>query len=767
MRGPRFVVVLGLAAVLGACSSGLEQAKKAAPGRANGNVQTGLFAVGESQRFSVTEHAAAGGVIPSAVRPREVIFQAFVTEARADTELGLGAFADSNAVADLFVAAVVREDVDPNAFSYSLLGKMRHPRCISCHSIDSDSTWVRRQEDGTFDVLPPKVHAGDPVDATIASTCATMGCHDGDPLRQENELIGDDIEEEWVGPKNKFDFRPDSALQLANRLRTMDSTHVRFDGRVHWALIGGDRPGGPASDDHDARDELEDFDGVNRLVPGGRAAFLDQVDLFRGLKAPTDTRDAIAARALVSRAATGNQTSDAAPSAPSVAYVPAPDFDEFSTNARAGTLYVAYVSAATDLIATGADTNGAPDVFLATLEVRATGASGIGPLALKHESTTLVSNQAGSEFVGASGISGNPHLDATGRYIVFESNAADLGMDTAYTKNNGAGDADIFLWDRTAGTSTLVSAAGPLPSTDGGNGDSRNPRIVSGGGAVVFDSEATSFDTTPPDGNGVRDVFLTTVGDTNFAESHEIASLTDAGVQAAAVSYNADLAALGEEVFVVFESLSTFGEAGVATYDDQNRDGNVGGDPVSNHVFLRRPTGADRTVLLTANALSPEGETGADGDSTRPRFGGNARYVAFETRARNLDEYYNRAPEFDRTSDRQAYSDENYFPDIILADLRDLLSAGGGVSDIALRGISVSVDAEYGNGESVAPVFGTFAGSPSFSEVGFVTFLTRSTNLGAADAALTDYEFAKGTPVLDPPLRFREPSPVLVWHAGL
>src|SRR5207248_2414882 len=66
------------------------------------------------------------------------------------------------------------------------------------------------------------------------------------------------------------------------------------------------------------------------------------------------------------------------------------------------------------------------------------------------------------------------------RYVVFESAASNLAV------GDTNGNADIFLRDRVAGTTTLISH-----STNGvcGNGPSRYPKISDHGKTVVFQSE--------------------------------------------------------------------------------------------------------------------------------------------------------------------------------------------------------------------------------------------------------------------------------------
>ena len=81
-------------------------------------------------------------------------------------------------------------------------------------------------------------------------------------------------------------------------------------------------------------------------------------------------------------------------------------------------------------------------------------------------------------------ISDQPRISATGRFIVFESNAMNLvPVDTNSRR-------DVFLFDRALGTMEIVDVA-----VDGAQSDatSRNPAVSSDGRYVAFDSGATNL----------------------------------------------------------------------------------------------------------------------------------------------------------------------------------------------------------------------------------------------------------------------------------
>lgn len=127
------------------------------------------------------------------------------------------------------------------------------------------------------------------------------------------------------------------------------------------------------------------------------------------------------------------------------------------------------------------DTNGISDVFVRDLQAG---------------TTRLVSTSA--DGGSADGPSDGPALTADGRYVVFNSGAANLvAGDT-----NGA--YDVFRTDLRTGTTTLVSR-----SSSGAQGDNNsiNPTITPNGKIVVYGSDATNL--TAGDTNEQTDLFVT------------------------------------------------------------------------------------------------------------------------------------------------------------------------------------------------------------------------------------------------------------------
>ena len=139
--------------------------------------------------------------------------------------------------------------------------------------------------------------------------------------------------------------------------------------------------------------------------------------------------------------------------------------------------YVAFESLATNLVA--GDSNGVWDVFVRNL---ATGAT-------SRVSVSSASEQAGDSSYGAA-------ISSDGQYVVFASLAGDLSASDTTVSS------DIFVRDRTAGTTSLVSVDS---GGDQGDSHSYSPTISGDGLVVAFVSEAD--DLVAGDTNGQPDAF--------------------------------------------------------------------------------------------------------------------------------------------------------------------------------------------------------------------------------------------------------------------
>src|SRR4051794_10141032 len=146
------------------------------------------------------------------------------------------------------------------------------------------------------------------------------------------------------------------------------------------------------------------------------------------------------------------------------------------------------------------------------------------------------------------GASSQPSLSSDGSLVAFTSSATNLV--TGGTDANNA--TDIFLYDRNAGTTVVVShAAGG--TTTSANAASFDPVVSSDGRFVVFQSDATNLITGGTDANAATDVFLYSVGSGAITLiSHAAGALTTA---ANAISFPATISPNGN--FVAFASGGT------------------------------------------------------------------------------------------------------------------------------------------------------------------------------------------------------------------
>ncbi|HTR40196.1 MAG TPA: hypothetical protein VMH87_01095, partial [Pseudomonadales bacterium] len=145
-----------------------------------------------------------------------------------------------------------------------------------------------------------------------------------------------------------------------------------------------------------------------------------------------------------------------------------------SVSVSSNGLFIAFTSEGS-LVAN--DTNGLRDVYLRDV--------------VNHTNILVSVNTNG---VAASGISGEPSVDASGRYVVFSSSALDLAPGATNNIN------DIYIRDMVAGTTQLISQNA---SGTGGNNASTTPLISSDARYVLFYSLAYNFSAANFSGNNL------------------------------------------------------------------------------------------------------------------------------------------------------------------------------------------------------------------------------------------------------------------------
>jgi Tol biopolymer transport system component len=244
--------------------------------------------------------------------------------------------------------------------------------------------------------------------------------------------------------------------------------------------------------------------------------------------------------------------------------------------------YVAFWSWATNLVP--GDTKGKADVFVRDRLTDTT------------ERVSVTSTEAEANGASPSIINGDSlDLSDDGRYVTFTSSATNLGAD-ANTLS------DVFVRDRTAGTTTLVSVSSAEAV---GGSDSYAPSMSANGRYVAFESDAANLVT--PDTNSGRDVYVRdlTAGTTIRA------SLADNDTQPTGQSFNGWISDNGLRVAFASTAKMATGDANA-----------------SSDVYVRTLASASTTLVSKVN-----GSSTAAGDSRLPRINdsGTVAFVSSST----------------------------------------------------------------------------------------------------------------------------------------
>lgn len=170
--------------------------------------------------------------------------------------------------------------------------------------------------------------------------------------------------------------------------------------------------------------------------------------------------------------------------------------------------YIAFGSHATNLV--GGQSGSAPAPACVYLYDRVAGAA------------VMVSHNNASQIVPGNSLSYLQSFSADGRFVAFNSQADNLiaGGTDANSAN------DCFVWDRTTATVTLISHAAGAP-LNAGNGASSGPKVSGDGNWIAYSSSATNLIAGVTDANTGTDVFLyNRVAGTTTLVSHASGSAT-------------------------------------------------------------------------------------------------------------------------------------------------------------------------------------------------------------------------------------------------
>jgi Tol biopolymer transport system component len=224
--------------------------------------------------------------------------------------------------------------------------------------------------------------------------------------------------------------------------------------------------------------------------------------------------------------------------------------------------------------------------------------------------TTQVSRESAADGgQTAQGSSDDPSISANGRYVAFESDAANLSdADTNLTD-------DIFVRDTQTHSTTLVSRRSASGGGAGADDDSTDPSISANGRYVAFRSGADNL--SGADDNTFINAFVRdTMTNTTTLVSRQ--SAADGGAGAGGSAFEPSISADGR--YVAFRS----GAFNLSAADND----------AFFDVFVRDTL--TNTTTLVSRQSAANGAVGADEDSFLPSISANGRYVAFESDADNL-----------------------------------------------------------------------------------------------------------------------------------
>ena len=201
--------------------------------------------------------------------------------------------------------------------------------------------------------------------------------------------------------------------------------------------------------------------------------------------------------------------------------------------------------------------------------------------------------------------SSNPSISTNGRYIVFESNATNLDA-TIFVSPNGP--SQIYLKDLEDGSVDLVSRSAVLAPDNSFKG-ATNASVSENGRYIIFQS--ADNDLSAIDGNTFTQVYLKDMSD----ESVEMISRSAMDAAGNGASGNPDMSADGSHI--VFESSATNFPASIGV----------------NHIYY---VNTSEVHTLEQISVATNG-TEANADSNKPSISDDGSTIVFHSKDDNLD----------------------------------------------------------------------------------------------------------------------------------
>jgi len=267
--------------------------------------------------------------------------------------------------------------------------------------------------------------------------------------------------------------------------------------------------------------------------------------------------------------------------------------------------FVAFVSAATDLLPAGSPSVTGSQIYLFDLQ--------LGVM-------SLVSRDNSGNPASGGATMASPAISENGQFIAFVSDAPNLG----------ASGQQIYLHDTQVsgpfpnGQTILISKDNTIPTPVPGNGNSATPSISSDGCFVAFSSASTNLGAPA---NQVLSRGPLAIAGCTGTEQTFLVSRDSAGNPASAGSTNTKPSISGNGQFVAFRSTATnFGATGTQIY--------------------LRDTQGNQTILISKNDSIPP--VAGDNPSDSPSISDDGCFVAFASAAANLgssaNQIYGRGP---------------------------------------------------------------------------------------------------------------------------
>lgn len=231
------------------------------------------------------------------------------------------------------------------------------------------------------------------------------------------------------------------------------------------------------------------------------------------------------------------------------------------------------------------------------------------------QTTTTVSRAAGASSTFASAESAV--ISGDGRFVAFASADREQVPGQIDPDRSSAENLDVFLFDRAAGKTTLVSHAATSPVT-AGDGASSTPAISANGARLVFTSQATRLVDGLADLNVAPDLFAYSVA----ARSLDAVTRRAPALPSLSPGAGGHIRALSADGrYAAFESDSANIVAGQADINGQT------------DVFLY--DAVTKTTVLVSH-VPASAATAPLGTSFSSSISADGRYVAFLSSARNL-----------------------------------------------------------------------------------------------------------------------------------